>query len=128
MLQRQFGRCVEQVFKNHIEPGCYPTQQRVGQSPQQGRLAVPEKLVEYQHLAARPHNPGDFSKAMGWFRHHGQNQMQHSTIKAGISKGQALGVALHWSEINLANAGQGAAQHGAVEVEADVMMLRRQMR
>ena len=127
VLQRQFGHLGEEVFKNDIEPGCYPADQRVDQSPQQGGLAAPEKFVEYQHCSARPQNAGDFSKTVGRLRDHGQNQMQHGVIEAGIGEGQALGVALYWRKVEFANARQGALQHGTVEVEADVMMLWRQM-
>lgn len=127
MLQRQFGRLGEQIFKHDIEPGRYPADQRVDQSPQEGRLAVPEELVEYQHCSTRPQNAGDFSKTAGRLRDHGQDQMQHGAIEAGIGEGQALGIALHRLEVEMANAGQSALQHGAVEVEADVMMLWRQM-
>lgn len=104
MLQRQCRRGIEQILKNHIESGRYPADQRVGQSPQQRGLAAPEKLVEDQHLAARPQNAGDFGKAMGRFRHHGQNQVQYGAIEACIGEGQALGIALHRREIGIPNA------------------------
>lgn len=125
MLQRQFRRLGEQVFKHDIESGRYPADQRVDQSPQQGGLAAPEEFVEYQHSAARPQNAGDFGKAARRLRYYRQNQMQHGAIEAGIGEGQALGIALHRLEVDLANARQSSLQHGAVQVEADIMMLRR---
>ena len=87
-----------------------------------------EKFVEDQYGAARPQNTGDLGKAMRWLRHYGQNQMQYGAIKAGISEGQVLGVALNCVEIDWPNPRQGAAQHRTVEVEANVMVLRRQVR
>jgi len=128
MLKHQFGCFGEQVFEHDIEPGRYSADQRVGQSPQQGGLAAPEKFVEYQHASCRPQNAGDFGKATDRLRHYRQNQMQHGVIEAGIGEGQALGIALHRREVDLANTRQGTLQHGAVQVKADIMMLRRQVR
>jgi hypothetical protein len=54
--------------------------------------------------------------------------MQYCAIEAAIGKGQALSIALYRLEINCANPGQGPAEHGAVEVEADIVMLGRQVR
>ncbi len=128
MLHPQTGRRGQQIFEDNVEPGGDPAQQRVGQAPQQCCLAVAQELVEHQYLTARPQNPCDLGEAIGWLRHDGENQMQYGQVEAGIGEGQALGIALHRREVDLAGARQGTAQHGAVEVEADVTMLRRQER
>lgn len=65
---------------------------------------------------------------MGGLRNNRQDQVQHSDIETGVGKGQALGVALHRQKIDGPNPRQGLAQHGAIEIKANVMMLGRQMR
>lgn len=123
MLQRQFGRCRQQILENHVETCRHPAHQRIDQAPQERRLATPEKLVEDQHLAAGADDASDFRKTKGGFRDHGEDQVQHGAIEAGSGEGQVLGVALHRLEVDMRGAGQGTAQHGLVEVEADVMVL-----
>jgi hypothetical protein len=56
-------------------------------------------------------------------RHYSQNQMQHRAIETAIGKGQALRVALYRYKIGRANPRQGPAEHGAVKVEADIVVL-----
>ena len=124
----QQGCCCKHRFENNIEPGGDPAQQRVGHTSQQCRLAVTQEFVEYQHLTARSQNPCNFGEAIGGFRHDGENQVQYRHVETGIGKRQALRVALNWREVHIRCAGQGTAQHGAIEVKADVMVLRRQVR
>lgn len=128
MLQRQLRRCGQDFLENHVESGCHPAHQRIEQAPKKRWLAAPQELVEDQHLAARADDAGDFGETMGGFRDHREDQVQHGAIEARIGEGQALGVALHRLEVDMRSAGQGAAQHGLVEIEADVMVLSWQMR
>jgi ribulose-phosphate 3-epimerase len=127
MQQAQLRGVGEGVFKHHVKPRCQPAQERIGEPAHGRKLAGAEKLVEYQHLAAGFEHTRDFAQAGRWIGHDGKNQVQHHRIKAGVGKGQALGVALHRLEVGMALARQGPAQHGVGQIEANVVMLRRQI-
>lgn len=128
MLHLQGRHRGKQVFEDDIEPGGDPAQQRIGQASQQCRLAVAQELVEHDYLTAWPQSPCNLGETMGRLRYDGENQVQHRHVEAGIGKRQALGIALDRREVDLFGARQGAAQHRPIEVEADVMVLRRQVR
>ncbi len=128
MFDAQGRRRDQQFFENDIEPGGDPADQRVEQTPQRRALAVAQELVENQHLAAGADNPGDFGETVRRFGNDGEDQVQDSAVEAGVGERQALGIALDWQEIDRRCAGQGAPQHGPIEVKSDVMMLGRQMR
>lgn len=54
--------------------------------------------------------------------------MQHRGVETVIGKRLALDIALYRPEIDGTDPRQGAMQHGAIEVEADVAVLGRQKR
>ena len=87
-----------------------------------------QKFIEYQYLTARPQNSRNLGEAVSRLRYDGENQVQHRQVEAGIGERQALRIALDRREVDLSGAWQGAAQHRPVEIETDVMVLRRQVR
>lgn len=115
------------VFENYIQPGGQATQQRVGQAAKRGKLAWAQELVKNQDAAARLEQAGDLTQASGRIGYHGKDKVQNDRVEAGIGERHSLGVTLHGHEIGLRYPWQCSAQHCPVEVEADVVMLRRQM-
>ena len=61
-----------------------------------------------------------------WVRHNGQDQMQHRMVETSCGKGQAHRIALNGTEIDALAARQSAAKHPGSQINADVVVLRRQ--
>ena len=128
MFKNKAGSFGKQVFKHDIQPRRDAADQRVGHSPQQGWLAAPQELVKNQHLAAGFDDPGDFRKAPGRLRDNGKDQVQDGCIKTVVSQRQVLCVTLNRQKFNIADSWQGAAQHGLIQIQSDVMMRGWQVR
>ena len=128
MLQHQAGSFRKKVFKDHIEAGRNTPYERVGQSPQQGWLAMAQEFVENQYLTARLEYSGDLGETTGRLRDDGEYQMQYRSIETAVGKRQALCVTTYGQEIKLSNTWQGATQHGLIQIQANVMMLGREVR
>src|SRR5574338_287538 len=105
-------------------PHRYPSEGR-DEPAQRGALARPEELVEHQQGARRAQHPGRFLQAGQGLGDHGEDEVQHHRVEAGIREGQVHGIALDRKVMPPGRPGKAQVQHGRGEVEPDVAVLGR---
>jgi hypothetical protein len=124
----QAGRRDQQGFEHDIQARGEAASQRVRQTPEQGRLAGTQELVEDQRLATRTQHPRDFAEALRRVGNDCQDQVQYCDIETSCGKRQVLSISPDRREVDMAGTRDGVAQHGMGEVEADVMVAVWQVR